>query len=835
MKMRRRKGQADQYDELKHDLDVHIQQHRKQTTRLRLLLAGLLILVLAVGTGLAYWYVRNQQRPEQATQALQEVLQVREADNQANFLRSDYGFEVHYNKDYLHEHAFVRNKDGFDEKAEDEVSDTTNDYALVVLTLKDNESPGNSILDEGFEIRSADLWITTVVRENFFADQRAKLGDKTDQEIAVDHFLKVPREDTSKETLTGQKEVEIKGKKFTELTYTYMNEKYDIPTPDGGRKTYITVQNGRPYQFTMRYYEFTSAPNVRLLENIIDTATFFPPPAGTLLGASQEVVEMPTQGVLAETTQSADEDLPEASANVPKDLRDGTALGVVAKNQLAVVRIGSLDCKDFDVLLPNGSVGMTVKNGCSNGVGTGSLVSSDGYVSTNGHVVKHGFHAALQGYMDFSLAKQNTQPTKDFMSYLLATNVATEAQLQALVRGINSGDQAAFEKLFSLAQKIPIDRFKLGAERGEYAIQLSDEPIKLNITGEQLSFNYSKEVVKAEFKDMNYDQNSTIKDMKPNISDVAILKTKGTYPVARLGSLNDVQKGSFVTSIGFPAFVDDGLLTKQPRTIPTVTQGIVENVLPAVGPNDSLQLAATNVPTAQGNSGGPVFNDSGVAVGLTTYGGSTIDPTAGVTKFGPGAMRNAADFTALLQKNSITLDTNSEITKNWTTAIDSFSRAHYAAALPLFNKVKEAYPEQYLVEEFASAAQAKIDSGEDETPNNTLVIVGLVVFVSLIASAILVTIIIVRHHKKGPQPPAAQPPVAPTPPAPVQPAQPIPPQPIAPIPVPPVQPAVPPLQLQAVVVTQPVPPAVDAAPVPQTVIEPAPTGVSVQIPHDQSQ
>lgn len=847
------------------DHEDHVKRHHKKARKLKLWLVGLIALLVLVSGGLAYWYYQSQQRPESASEALQQVLQVQQASENLKPVRSKLGFAIKYYEPMIFGTGYILTSPTESEKVSgQDLVNSDDSYSVIALEDKDSEAPTN-VYDPGFDIRATKLTISTSALKDFFAKRQQEYGDLSELELTQKHFE--PRPVENKEyKLDSEEEITLGSTVYKKRKYSITDTQF-APTPDGGEIHYYTVQNNRPYVFKLRYYTFTAPQKMTLFEDVVESTEYSEPAADArVLGAETEDPVAEDKAVLADTT---DESLPTNSANIPYSLEARTILEVVAKNQLSVVRVGAIDCKDFDILLPNGEVGLTAKDACSPGSGTGAIVSKDGYISTNGHVVKHGYAPLLQTYIATSVQAKNYEPVKQYVLYLVNSGLISRPQMQALLVAVDSGNKDAWTKLLSLADIIPKESYKLGSESGQYAIQLSDEPIKLVQAGTKFSFSYSEEVVEAEFKDMNFDQYVPISKRDPKVSDVAILKIKqGTYPVARIGSLGGVRQGSLITSIGFPGFVDGGLVTTKERTVPSVTQGQIT----AIGSDrgSPLLLATTSVPGAQGNSGGPNFSESGESVGLTTYGGNPNDPEEGITKFGPGTMRNAADFTDLLAKNNITLDTNSDITTTWNQAIDRFAKAHYKAAVPLFEDVKGEYGLQYLVPAFLESAQAKIDNGEDRTPNNNLAIVAGVVFVLLLVGTGVVVVLVIKHHKQGPPPAnmptaAAPPPPAPgLPPAPAvqslpmaQPlAQPMnaspavasappqvviqsrPPVPPAPVVTPPQtsppasisvqpQPQVPAQQpLSHAEHPQPAPPA------PHTVIDPSPT-IELQIPHDQ--
>ena len=90
--------------------------------------------------------------------------------------------------------------------------------------------------------------------------------------------------------------------------------------------------------------------------------------------------------------------------------------------------------------------------------------------------------------------------------------------------------------------------------------------------------------------------------------DIALLKISGTYNELELGDSNDVQVGERVIAIGNPL----GLQF-------SVTQGIVSAVHRAIGTNKLAAYIQTDAALNPGNSGGPLINQKGEAIGINNF------------------------------------------------------------------------------------------------------------------------------------------------------------------------------------------------------------------------
>jgi serine protease Do len=89
-------------------------------------------------------------------------------------------------------------------------------------------------------------------------------------------------------------------------------------------------------------------------------------------------------------------------------------------------------------------------------------------------------------------------------------------------------------------------------------------------------------------------------------TDVALLKVKGTnLPVLKTGRSADIKAGQWVLAIGSPFKLDN-----------TVTAGIISATARDTG--DYLPLIQTDVAVNPGNSGGPLINMNGEAIGINS-------------------------------------------------------------------------------------------------------------------------------------------------------------------------------------------------------------------------
>ncbi len=799
--------------------------HRKHARRSRLLLSVLVLLLGLIALTITFVvreHRRNSQKEKQATEAIREVINGSAAQVTLTKVESTYGFVVNYDKSTVSLTAMQA--DG-KELPEDGLG--KGGYLRIVASNRSKEG----VPSEG----SGNLEILTSKDKNFTEVNRKRFGkDLSEQAVADAYFESV---------ITEKSTLELTGDITEQHGVASYHKRSFVATDKDGLKTvrqlvlYVTVQNGRPYAAILRAPTVSNTTQAGFAQ-IIDTLQFVPPDTAIL-------------GLLPKGKVSlAAAEAPSGFVNAPVSLRGDSALKIVAKHQPAVVRIGSIACADIEIIADNGVRLPKVSNACGAGAGSGSIVSKDGIISTNGHVVKLDNAAIYQTYLMITYASRQQEPTVQYLKFLINAKLLSDAEARLIATRLDNGDVSAFDEILATVNEFSAENL-VGTNRTEsFVVQLSDEPMKPKIEGSKLSFYFTDKNVEAKFIAMDFDDKHH-KGSRQNISestgsDVAILKIDGKeFPVNTLGSIEELSPRSELTAIGFPGFVDGGVITKKDRTIPSATQGNVTDIV-IDSDKSNRKLVVANLPIAQGNSGGPAFDEDGKAVGLTTYSGDVDDPEAGVSKFSKvGILRDIADFKLLLSKNSMQLDTNSDISSKWEDGIDKFSIAHYKDAVKKFDEVKNAYPQNYLATQFIELANTKIANGEDLSGNKAIknLLMLLAVFAVMLT---LVILALIRHAKRGqammaqlhqplaaghsampayipmqvqppqpvPQVPSGQPAYQPTAPAPVVPPQ----MPIAPQPV----------------AAPPSPSMPQVAPVPSPVASPAPT-LTPQIPQGSVQ
>ena len=410
---------------------------------------------------------------------------------------------------------------------------------------------------------------------------------------------------------------------------------------------------------------------------------------------------------------------------------------MIAKNEPAVVRIASVYCPNFDLKLSG--VIQNFSGGCSAGYGSGFIVSPEGYIATNGHVVKSSVGEVLTDSIELG----NLPIIKSYLNFLVKTKLIKQATADEYYAKAAAGDTDALKTISASIgdNSLKDTEVKENSVESSYAIQLSDEAVTINSKNLR-AFNYDNNIVSAKLIDINYDPYSDVAKNGFGSSDVAILKigSGSNYPFTRLGSILGIGQGSKLTVIGFPGSAENELVSKS-QSLPTTTQGTVSSIRNANG--TSNKLIQTDASIAKGNSGGPAYDSNGEVIGLATY------KVADSNETNINYLRDIQDVKDLLNKNGIQLpkySTGNQMV--WEQALTKFSRAYYTSAIADFKKIKADYPQNTLVDNYIARAEDAKSKGKEATDPNLYLIIIAITAVFIFIPTVVLFVVIAHHHRR---------------------------------------------------------------------------------------
>ena len=193
--------------------------------------------------------------------------------------------------------------------------------------------------------------------------------------------------------------------------------------------------------------------------------------------------------------------------------------------------------------------------------------------------------------------------------------------------------------------------------------------------------------------------------------DIAILKVDAgkEMPVLAVADSSLPRVGEQLFVYGYPGPVtNNDFLAAESAIEPTLTTGIVSAVKNSVGGWPLIQMDAN---INHGSSGGPVCNERGEVVALTTFG--SIENTGGLA-----AGLNFAVPVAILAEYLDTADVKPKLSRAsilFAQAVQFYDKGHYKAALHEFEavrKLNDKYPGLYI---YMNNAGANIKKGMDQS------------------------------------------------------------------------------------------------------------------------
>jgi S1-C subfamily serine protease len=283
--------------------------------------------------------------------------------------------------------------------------------------------------------------------------------------------------------------------------------------------------------------------------------------------------------------------------------------------------------------------------------GTGFFITGDGYVATNCHLIDRE-DAFIRRQFILSAFHQITDASIAALENSWATHF-TEQQRSLLYNTYAS----VYSRLFSM--------ILYDLKKDIYVVYRSDNGSQHSDTVKKLA--------------------SVITKGRPMPGkDIAILKiTAEEMPVLSLSGAGTPEVGEQLFVYGYPGPVtNNDFVSAQSAIEPTLTTGIVSAIKSSVGGWPLIQMDAN---INHGSSGGPVCNEKGEVVGLTTFG--SIENTGGLA-----AGLNFAVPVEILDEyiDSAGIDPAlSNASRLFNQALANYRQRHYQAALKRFEKVRQ--------------------------------------------------------------------------------------------------------------------------------------------------
>jgi S1-C subfamily serine protease len=420
----------------------------------------------------------------------------------------------------------------------------------------------------------------------------------------------------------------------------------------------------------------------------------------------------------------------------------------------SVVKIYHIVCGDL-------VIGSNKYPTCDGGTGSGALVSADGYIATNGHVV---VITAKDMFV-----REITSERSIFVRFLQGVGYS-DAQIAQII-----SNPQAIASLIAEIYDLPDTDIFLDQPREITLVSLGDEPLTIKSADaiEEVLSTTDSDTIKVA-KVLGADYNS--KDLwvaqsgDPSgfsSSDVALLKINITDAPSLTINTTPVTQNEKIIVLGFPGDAENSLVDNSSLDV-SVTNGSISAIKDAAG--GTGKLYQSDADASQGNSGGPAITQTGEIFGLLTYRVAGDNQGNAAKSY----IRDVADFTDLAKEKSATLGGASKTMDSWRRGLELYSQNHFSAAKKEFQSVKQAYGSHRLVDDYIDNATQQIAAGND-VPLYSPVLIGAAVVAGVVTlgGAIM---LVVRHRAKhqaylsGKMPTPHQPsaPAAPQPSVPAQ-------------------------------------------------------------------
>jgi S1-C subfamily serine protease len=315
-------------------------------------------------------------------------------------------------------------------------------------------------------------------------------------------------------------------------------------------------------------------------------------------------------------------------------------------------------------------------------IGSGFIITPDGYVVTNAHVVDENDESTKQGFVQQAFQEILQDDVAD-MEKTIGRKM-TEEESKALI----DANSWYFSQAMEVSDITKEFAAMLGVTGDKGKIVPLTIPVKIVAQGNPIPGK-----------------------------DVAILKLqeKHTYPTIRIGDDKAMRVGDQVYVLGYPGVATfHPLISEESVSEATLTRGIVSA---KKNMKDGWEVLQIDASITHGNSGGPVMNDKGEVIGLATFG--SADEQRGQEIQGMNFIVPATIVDEFIKKGDIKPEM-SDISLGYEAAMDLFDKSRFKKALVKFKEVKEKNPSFPFIDKYIDDTQRNIDKGLDKEPKDMM-------------------------------------------------------------------------------------------------------------------
>jgi serine protease Do len=189
--------------------------------------------------------------------------------------------------------------------------------------------------------------------------------------------------------------------------------------------------------------------------------------------------------------------------------------------------------------------------------------------------------------------------------------------------------------------------------------------------------------------------------------DVSVLKIEGkNLPTIPLGNSDNIQNQDNIWVSGYPAAADSDLLSPDSSLVSSMNAGQISATSKKT--EQGSPVIQINAAATHGNSGGPVINEKGQIIGLLTFRGDTVNGQE-VQGFNFAVPVNTVkEFV----NQAGVRNTKSETDKLYQEGLELYWGGYYKHALEKFEAVQRIYPNHSEIKQYIANAEKKVDSSK---------------------------------------------------------------------------------------------------------------------------
>ena len=359
--------------------------------------------------------------------------------------------------------------------------------------------------------------------------------------------------------------------------------------------------------------------------------------------------------------------------------QDGDRVAAYERQETGTDQRGPVQAIDSLVAVPEENATTERETARTGGVGSGFIVSPDGYVVTNAHVIGADRDARRSVYTRFAEL------------YRLGLRQGLSEDWDLTDDQLSEATDVLYEEIMGYYDE--------HADLGDVSESVFVRNGRASTGDDPAVESWDADVVTAGTV-------QTEVDGEPSVGrDIAVLDIDGDHlPTVTLGSADDLSTGENLYVIGYPDIGIDEFFDDTNTTLePTMTTGVVSA---RRGLNNGIDAIQTDAAINAGNSGGPMYNSDGEVVGVATF--SPTDAQIQDIQFGL-PIGVAEGF---LTERSIE-NTTGEMQTAYEAGLEAYWRGDCETATAKMETVLDYYPDHPQADEFIADCENGDAPGQD--------------------------------------------------------------------------------------------------------------------------